>query len=84
MMKIKLCLAALALLAGAAIANAKVTPIADWNGALPLQDDDGNPVVTTCSEACAGYDLVTLICPEGEKLVECPVEGCGYYNRCEQ
>ena len=36
-MKIKLCLAALALLAGAAIANAKVTPIADWNGALPLQ-----------------------------------------------
>lgn len=66
----------------AGVAGAKVTNIADYKDTLSARTVE-EPAVTTCSEACAGYDLTTLICPEGKVLVDCPADGCSYYHRCE-
>lgn len=78
-MKLKY-LAAVLILAGAVEAQAAIKSILDWDGSLP--DAHREPVETTCSAACVGYDLTTLICPEGEKLVDCPKNGCSYYHKC--
>lgn len=58
---------------------AKVTHIADWSGSLPGEE---TKLETSCSLQCEGYSLTTTICPENEKLVDCPVEECNYYHKC--
>ncbi len=73
--------AAFLILAAAVDAQAAIKSIRDWDGSLPTPRD-APKVETTCSQACTGYDLTTLICPEGEKLVDCPEAGCGYYHKC--
>lgn len=65
-------------------AQAGVTAITRWDGALPKYNEDDETVKTTCSQACAEYSLITLVCPEGEILVDCPEDGCSYYHRCEK
>ncbi len=80
-MKLRLTAAVLAFLA-AGVAQAKVTNIADYKDTLSARTVE-EPAETTCSEACGGYDLTTLICPEGQVLTDCPVEGCSYYHKCE-
>ncbi len=77
-MKFKIMLFAGALMFSAA-AHAKVQHITDWDGKLP---GEGERIQTTCSVLCADYDLTTLICPEGEVLKDCEVEGCTYYHKC--
>lgn len=78
-MKLKY-LAAVLILAGAVDAQAAIKSIRDWDGSLPTPRD--GKVATTCSRSCEGYDLTILICPEGEKLVDCPKSGCSYYHKC--
>lgn len=80
----KFTLIAGAVILAAGIAQAKVKPIVEWTGELPRQsqEEDEDVLVTSCSQACEGYDLTTLICPEGQKLENCPEDGCSYYHRC--
>ncbi len=77
-MKKIMTLSALLILASS-VATARVTHIADWNGELPGEETQP---ATSCAQQCEGYDLTTLICPEGEKLIDCPVDGCNYYHQC--
>ena len=60
-------------------AAARVTHIADWSGSLPGEEQNTE---TSCSQLCEGYSLTTLLCPENEKLVNCPADGCDYYHKC--
>lgn len=77
MEKIIVLSAVFALMAGAV--SARVTHIADWTGALPGEEQK---LETSCAQQCEGYSLTTLICPDNEKLVDCPVEECNYYHKC--
>lgn len=73
---------AVCLFLAASVVQAKVTNIADYKDTLSARTVE-EPTTTTCSEACSGYDLTTLICPEGQVLGDCPADGCSYYHRCE-
>ena len=79
-MKLPIAIAAM-LLIGAASAGAKVVDITEWNVGLPGRGEEQQPE-TSCAMACSGYDLTTLICPEGQVLEDCPAQGCSYYHRC--
>ncbi len=59
--------------------SARVTHIADWSGSLPGEEPKTE---TSCSQLCEGYSLTTLICPDNEKLIDCPAQDCDYYHKC--
>lgn len=69
------------ILLSAGAAFAKVVPITDWEDKLPYKEEEKS-LGTTCAEACLGFDLTTLICPEGQKIDDCKEPGCSYYHRC--
>ena len=64
-------------------ANAKVTPLVDWQAELTKRANDTIQNTITSEEKCPEYSITTTYCyGYGEVLESCPEEGCSYYNRC--
>lgn len=83
-MKTKTLTLALGIAAIAAVAQARVISIQDWDGSHTSRTTSGESEVVRCAEACPGYSLSITACKTEENMIleACPVKGCRYYYRC--
>ena len=85
-MNYKFLIFTMALFLATNIANAKVTPLNEWEGNNPdrITTLNSEPTETSCSELCVGYSISVNYCSEdsGQILEDCPQSGCHYYHRC--
>lgn len=68
----------------AAVAQARVISIQDWDGSRTSRSTSTESEVVRCAEACPGYRIDTTSCRTEENMIleSCPVKGCRYYHRC--
>ena len=60
-------------------AQARVTPLQNWDGGGPKFGSSGQK---NCSDLCPGYIPAYPNCPEGKVAHRCPASGCSDYYKC--